>query len=69
MTTTVFSSGLRLFPVELAVTQRVSGNQVVFYTGTKFDLREFHDAVLMQSSLPLSILETIIDEYIDSAMN
>ena len=34
--------------------------------GEKFDLREFHDAVLLESALPLSILEEIIDQYINS---
>jgi len=32
--------------------------------GEKFDLRTFHDAVLKNGSLPLSILEQVIDEYI-----
>ncbi|CAF3376662.1 unnamed protein product [Rotaria socialis] len=32
--------------------------------GDKFDLKEFHDAVLLHGSLPLNILENIIDEYI-----
>ncbi len=32
--------------------------------GEKFDLRKFHDEVLRNGSLPLSILEQSIDEYI-----
>lgn len=32
--------------------------------GEMFDLRTFHDAVLKNGSLPLSILEQVIDEYI-----
>ncbi|CAF3562778.1 unnamed protein product [Adineta steineri] len=32
--------------------------------GDKFDLKKFHDAVLLHGSLPLNILENIIDEYI-----
>jgi uncharacterized protein (DUF885 family) len=32
--------------------------------GEKFDLRTFHDAVLKNGSLPLYILEQVIDEYI-----
>jgi uncharacterized protein (DUF885 family) len=32
--------------------------------GAKFDLREFHDEVLKNGSLPLAILETVVDQYI-----
>ncbi len=32
--------------------------------GEQFDLREFHDQVLKNGSIPLSLLETVIDEYI-----
>ncbi|CAF0969874.1 unnamed protein product [Adineta ricciae] len=32
--------------------------------GDKFDLKDFHDAVLLSGSLPLNILETIVDDYI-----
>ena len=32
--------------------------------GTKFDQREFHDAVLKNGALPLEILEEQINEYI-----
>ncbi|CAF0755890.1 unnamed protein product [Adineta steineri] len=32
--------------------------------GDKFDLKKFHDAVLLHGSLPLNVLENIIDEYI-----
>ena len=34
--------------------------------GTKFDLREFHDAVLRDGALPLSLLEQQIGPYIES---
>ncbi|XP_028411003.1 uncharacterized protein LOC114533632 [Dendronephthya gigantea] len=34
--------------------------------GDKFDLREFHDAVLLESAIPMSILEELIEEYINS---
>ncbi|WP_394173905.1 DUF885 domain-containing protein [Thalassotalea litorea] len=34
--------------------------------GKEFDLREFHDEILKNGSLPLSLLETLIDEYIES---
>ena len=36
------------------------------YTGDKFDLKEFHDAVLLESALPMSILEELIEQYIST---
>jgi uncharacterized protein (DUF885 family) len=32
--------------------------------GDKFNIREFHDQVLKNGSMPMSILERVIDEYI-----
>jgi uncharacterized protein (DUF885 family) len=32
--------------------------------GNKFDLRKFHDVVLKSGSMPLTLLEQIVDEYI-----
>lgn len=32
--------------------------------GTKFDIREFHDAVLTNGSMPMSVLENVVDAYI-----
>jgi uncharacterized protein (DUF885 family) len=32
--------------------------------GAKFDIREFHDAVLTNGSMPLSVLENVVDAYI-----
>lgn len=34
--------------------------------GDKFDLRDFHDVVLKNGAVPLSILEELIDEYIEA---
>lgn len=35
--------------------------------GDRFDLKEFHNAVLQNGSLPLEILETVVDRYIAAA--
>lgn len=32
--------------------------------GTKFDIREFHDAVLKNGAMPLDVLERVVDGYI-----
>ena len=32
--------------------------------GDKFDVRKFHDAILLNGSVPLDILEANIDQYI-----
>ncbi len=37
--------------------------------GAQFDIRTFHDAVLSQGSVPLSVLEQIIDDYIITIKN
>jgi uncharacterized protein (DUF885 family) len=34
--------------------------------GTGFDLRAFHDVVLDQGSLPLEVLDTVVDDYLAS---
>jgi uncharacterized protein (DUF885 family) len=37
--------------------------------GERFDVREFHDAVLLNGSIPLRMLENNIMEYIETVMN
>lgn len=32
--------------------------------GSRFDIRKFHDAVLLSGALPLTVLETVVDGYI-----
>ena len=32
--------------------------------GAKFDIREFHDEVLKNGSMPMSILERVVDDWI-----
>lgn len=32
--------------------------------GPRFDIRQFHDAVLLSGALPLAVLETVVDNYI-----
>jgi uncharacterized protein (DUF885 family) len=32
--------------------------------GSKFDLRDFHDVVIGNGSMPLTVLERVVDEYI-----
>ena len=34
--------------------------------GAKFDIRQFHDAILTCGAVPLSVLETVVDNYIAS---
>jgi uncharacterized protein (DUF885 family) len=37
--------------------------------GEKFDIREFHDAVLAQGSVPMSMLEQQIDDFITEQLS
>jgi uncharacterized protein (DUF885 family) len=32
--------------------------------GARFDIRKFHDAVLLSGALPLAVLEKVVDDYI-----
>ena len=34
--------------------------------GADFDIRDFHDAVLINGGLPLDMLDDAVDRYIDS---
>jgi uncharacterized protein (DUF885 family) len=36
--------------------------------GDKFDLRKYHDVVLKNGSMPLNILERVVDAYIASTL-
>ena len=36
--------------------------------GNKFDIREFHDTVLSSGSVPLSVLEAKMDQWIESSL-
>jgi uncharacterized protein (DUF885 family) len=35
--------------------------------GDKFDIRQFHDVVLMNGAVPLTVLEELVDKYIEKA--
>ena len=35
--------------------------------GPNFDLREFHDVVINNGGLPLSLLESVVNAYIDQS--
>ena len=35
--------------------------------GAKFDIRKFHDAVLLNGAMPLKLLDGVVDKYIGGA--
>jgi len=35
--------------------------------GAKFDIRKFHDAVLLNGAMPLKLIDSVVDKYIGSA--
>ena len=32
--------------------------------GPKFDIRQFHDAALLSGAMPLTVLESVVDQYV-----
>ncbi len=36
--------------------------------GEAFDIRDFHDQILGNGALPLTLLEQVVDEWIDRAL-
>jgi uncharacterized protein (DUF885 family) len=37
--------------------------------GDRFDLKEFHNVVLSNGSMPLEVLERVVDDYIEGKLN
>jgi uncharacterized protein (DUF885 family) len=35
--------------------------------GPRFDIRKFHDVALLNGAMPLKVLETVVDGYIEAA--
>ena len=35
------------------------------FIGEKFDLKLFHDAIVLESMVPMAILESIVDQFIE----
>lgn len=58
-----------------AVSYKVGHNEIVRLReqakarlGDRFDIKGFHDAVLLQGDMPLEVLATVIDEWVESRM-
>jgi uncharacterized protein (DUF885 family) len=37
--------------------------------GDKFDIRRFHDVLLKHRQIPLSVMEHVVDDWIESELN
>ena len=35
--------------------------------GAKFDIRKFHDAILLNGAMPLKLIDSVVDKYIGAA--
>jgi len=35
--------------------------------GPSFDIRKFHDAALLSGAMPLTVLESVVDQYVAGA--
>jgi uncharacterized protein (DUF885 family) len=35
--------------------------------GARFDIRKFHDAILLNGAMPLKLIDSVVDKYIGGA--
>jgi uncharacterized protein (DUF885 family) len=38
------------------------------WVGDKFDIREFHDVLLKHGQIPLSVMERVVDDWIEAEL-